>query len=1065
MIKNSLLRLNNAYKKYGKDIKFGNLHKEAINDWFKRYESGKLKNETSNYMGFNEIILKKLLGYKVELDFKFSYPLGPRNVEFMIMKNGEPYIPIELKGADVNLDKPYHGGLSPVEQASNYANKKESIKWFIVSNYYEFRLYNHRSQDKYIQFNLDDLKHNENTLKDFLLVFSKQSTIIKDILDKLYDKDGLFAADYKLENEFYKLYSQTRLMLIKELEHVNPITLDEAITYAQLILNRYIFICFAEDKNLLPDETSTKEILLPIRNHNIRRNEIWYRINGLFIDLYDGNPEKGITDYNGGLFIEDLSHLKIRDKIEDPNFYKDITIKYNFPEQKYIITNELKQYPQINQIYHNLLVISSFDFDSEIDVNILGHIFENSISDIEHLKEENTSKRKKDGVYYTPETITRIICENTIIRKLMKTPSEENSIILLQENSSKSLIKQLIEEYEEELDILEDKLKKLRICDPACGSGAFLNKATDILLDIHRAIHKMRTKSYNKENLKEIFNNIDNRRKILLNNIYGVDINKESIELTKLGLFLKVAQKGIKLPNLDKNIKCGNSLIDDSNHTDHPFNWEEEFKEVMTHGGFDIIIGNPPYVRQEKIKEYKPYFSEHYTVHTGVNDLYTYFFEKGLTLLKEDGYLGFISSNTFTRVNYGRKLREFLLQYNITNYIDFTGLEVFHDVSVDSSIIIINKNRNNEDILVNKRKTNFKLDQNRLNEDAWTFTHPKILNLRDKIFKKGIPLKKLSDININRGILTGLDEAFIINKKTYEELISKDPKNTEIIKPVLRGRDVKRYNINKEEGYIIFTRNGIDIKEYPIIHDYLYKFHEKLTPKNEDQKIGRKPGKYEWYEIQDTVNYYEEFQKPKIIYPEISSGPGFTIDKNGYYPLKTLFILTLKDNSIDLYYLLTLLNSNLIHFQMRFIASKLGNKTMQYSKIFMEQLPLIIPSLAEQKILGKYGIKILDLHKKISNEKTSFQKYLISDFKVGKLTKKLLSYWSLSFDELYKEVKKQNKKITRKEKDLLEEEYQSSLNIIQPLKNEITSNDKEINKLVYELYELTDEEINLIEKK
>nr|WP_054858991.1 DNA methyltransferase [Methanobacterium formicicum] len=160
--------------------------------------------------------------------------------------------------------------------------------------------------------------------------------------------------------------------------------------------------------------------------------------------------------------------------------------------------------------------------------------------------------------------------------------------------------------------------------DPACGSGAFLNKASDILLEIHQAIHKEQYKE--DKTLMPYFDNIKERRKILLNNIYGVDLNEESVEITKLSLFLKVCRKGLKLPNLDNNIKCGNSLIDDPKYTDKPFRWEKEYTEICSSGGFDIVIGNPPYVRQEKIKEIKPYLKKNYKVYTGVADLFVYFF-------------------------------------------------------------------------------------------------------------------------------------------------------------------------------------------------------------------------------------------------------------------------------------------------------------------------------------------------------------------------------------------------------------------------------------------------------
>ncbi|GAA5818580.1 MAG: Eco57I restriction-modification methylase domain-containing protein [Methanobrevibacter sp. CfCl-M3] len=1036
MIKNTLLRLSNAYKKYGKNIKIRHNHKEALNQWYKKYEAKELDNEMKNYPWFQKIILEELLGYKLEVDFKFAYSLDSRNVEFMIILDGEPYIPIELKGSDVNLDSPYHGGLSPVEQASNYANKRESIKWFIVSNYYEFRLYNQKSQDKYIQFNLDDLR-DENTLKDFLLCFSKQSILEEDIISKLYDSRGLFATDYNLENEFYKLYSQTRLMLIKELEYSNDIGRDEAISYAQLIMNRYIFICFAEDKDLLPDNTSSMDILTPIKNHNLRRGEIWHRLNGLFIDLFDGNPEKGITDYNGGLFREDLTHLRIRDKTES-EFYDDIKISYNFPEQTHIIMGELKQYPLINKIYRNLLIISSFDFDSDIDVNILGHIFENSINDIEELKQENVNKRKKDGVYYTPETITTYICENTIIPYLSKADNKT--------------IDSLIKEHEDDLSELEDKLRDIKLVDPACGSGAFLNKAIDTLLEIYRAIHKKRQYQ---NNLDETFSNIDNRRKILLNNIYGVDINKESIEITKLGLFLKVAQKGVKLPNLDKNIVCGNSLIDDPEYTNQPFDWTYPLDQTFSKGLFDIVIGNPPYVRQEKIKEFKPYFKEHYETYTGVADLYVYFFEKGLSILKNGGSLGFICSNKWTRANYGKKLRKYLLNYNIIHYNDYTGEKVFDDTTVDPSVIIINKTQD-EDNKIAVNNNSFCMEQSRLGEDSWSFEPPEILNLKDKIMGQGTLLKDIEDVNIFYGIKTGYNDAFIINEETKKELINKDPKNSEIIKPLLRGRDIGRWSINYQNLYLIVTKNGVDVPgEYLTIYEYLKQYEDKLT-KRYDQ------GEY-WYNLRNCA-YYEEFEKPKIIWSEMVSQPSFTKDLNNYFLLNTSYTLTINDNNLNLNYLVALFNSKLLYWYLTKISYSLGTKGIRYIKQYVEQLPIILASKEEQKPFIDLTNEIIAKNKELQSEIQSFHKYLKRDFNVTKINKNLMEYYNLSFEGLYKEIKKQHKGISRKEADKLEKEFLESVNIIKPLQNEIAIIDKDIDKLVYDLYNLTNDEVSIIEK-
>lgn len=283
---NRLLRLR---KKKLLDIKISTKIKSAINEWYKKYQLGELEDEVRNYLNFENIILKKLLDYKND-DFDFEYPLDGRSVEFMILKDNEPYIAIELKGTKTkDLTKKYGEKYSAVEQASNYASKKSTIEWYIVSNYYEFRLYNKKSQNNYISFNLDDFKPNEydydeERIKQFLSIFSKEAVLEKDYLHRVYDSKGLFPEDFNLENEFYKLYNETRLMFIKELEETNHLNRHEAIEYAQIILNRYIFICFCEDKDLCQTITTSDEYN-SIRRKVLAISTIWNRLNELFTSL------------------------------------------------------------------------------------------------------------------------------------------------------------------------------------------------------------------------------------------------------------------------------------------------------------------------------------------------------------------------------------------------------------------------------------------------------------------------------------------------------------------------------------------------------------------------------------------------------------------------------------------------------------------------------------------------------------------------------------------------------------------------------------------------------------
>lgn len=515
---------------------------DPISYWIKKLENDELKNEKANYIKFFKIILENILGYTVtDIDFEGNIGDEGRPVEFTLKKGDKDYVVVELKGTTCkDLNKRYNREQSPIEQVTNYASIKEETQWAFVSNYNEFRLFNPSYREKYISFKFKQLT-DPDVLKKFLLIFGKFSLIDKDIPQTLLKETKII--ERELEDEFYKLFSETRLMLIKELEYnTENIGRIEAIRLAQLILNRFIFLCFAEDLRLIPSETTADVILTPIKHKNLFEFTMWDRLNELFRFADKGNAERKISAFNGGLFKESLRHLEIRDKVEDLTFFDDCYKTWKFEEKYKDIESLLGVYKDtLNPIYKNLLLISSFDFGSELSVNILGHIFENSIGDIEELKSETTERRRKDGVFYTPEHITDYICRNAIIPYLSK-------------NNNATTIHQLINEYEttNSLDDLDNRLKNIKIVDIACGSGAFLNKAVDILFEIHEALHDSK---YAQDNtLNRYFDSLDSRKQIILNNIYGVDLNEESVEITKLSLFLKLAttsgvNQGFQLPN------------------------------------------------------------------------------------------------------------------------------------------------------------------------------------------------------------------------------------------------------------------------------------------------------------------------------------------------------------------------------------------------------------------------------------------------------------------------------------------------------------------------------------
>ncbi len=240
-------------------------------------------------------------------------------------------------------------------------------------------------------------------------------------------------------------------------------------------------------------------------------------------------------------------------------------------------------------------------------------------------------------------------------------------------------------------------------------------------------------------------------------------------------------------------------------------------------------------------------------------------------------------------------------------------------------------------------KNGFNVEQKLLKETGWTFQPSETIEIFKYIEKIGTPLKDLN-LKIYRGILTGFNEAFIIDEKTKNELIKKDPKSAEVIKPLIRGRDIKEFGMKWRNEYIIFTRRGIDIDKYPAIKEHLSKFRKQLEPKPEnwdDDKNGewegRKPGQYKWYEIQDTVDFYQEFEKPKIIYPEIGYRT-FVYDINNFYTNNKCFILATSKKYLTLFF-----SSNLLHGYFTTYGATLGKKGYEYRKIFMERLPIVLP--------------------------------------------------------------------------------------------------------------------------
>lgn len=1001
-MKNDLLNtklLEKYQDKFTLNVKKHDLLKEYI----EKVEKEEFKDEVANYINFYEYILRGVLGYKTDdLDYEGKVDDTSQRVEFALKFEDKKFMVIELKGQGTDLDNPQKGrkdSRSPVDQAFGYAIHIGSAEWIMVSDYEEFRLYNYHKKTNYISFNARELT-DKKIFKWFMLAFSKESHE-KGYLDKISSQTQII--ERKLEDEFYKLYHETRLMIIKELEEIRGFKREDAVHYAQLLLNRYMFICFAEDMGLLPAQISVQTITNSIKSRSVRRNSIWHNLNDLFLDINEGDPSRDIFPYNGGLFKEEFDqNIVIRDLVDDPEFFKETRQGWIFNEYSVDIESLVDPYQKnINPIYKNLLTISSFDFRSDLDVNIMGHIFENSIGDLEDLKEDRIGRRKKEGVYYTPDYITDYICRNTIIPYLSKTGKPDT-------------VEKLLDEYfGSEIDELDQKVKNIRIVDPACGSGAFLNRAADILLDIHQAIHERKYSGLN--TLDKHFDSVEERRSILLDNIYGVDLNEESVEITKLALFLNIfKRKGVEkekarpmqLPNIDKNIRCGNSIIDGPEYTEKPFKWEEEFPFK-----FDIVIGNPPYGAKLSKNE-KKFVKANYLVKN--SETAQLMMERSYSLLKNGGYHSFIIPKAFTFVStWGKIRKKFLEDLNVL--IDCK--KVWEEVKLEQIIYTIQKGKKFNKYYSGIRENHSikiiaEVDKSLVHK----FDGILLNSLSNKEIKIGSKIKEIKSSLAN------------IGKNKWGDVFYKEINNNKKGFKVLGGNEIQRYYTRGIKGYI-----------------------EEKFIKTEQSLI--KPNSIL---LQRIIAHIEN----PIDHIKIAA----TIFENSNYRIvNTVHQITL-DNEISNKYVLAVINSNFMNwFVYRFIFAK-AIRSFQFSRVVTEKIPIPKISLKQQKPFIEKADKMLKLNKKFQDEIYGFKDWLTTTFGVEKFSKKLDKYYELDFTDFLKELKK--KKVdtsSRKNQELLKKEFNNSIAKIEPLKAEIRETDAEIDRMVYKLHDLTEEEIQIIE--
>jgi hypothetical protein len=661
-------------------------HEAILNAWSRNLAAGNYDSETQNDAEFIQRILIDVLGYKGSSagdswTVAKNQPIGSGNVDvalgnFSVANPPHIIAPFELKGARLrDLDAEMPGRhKSPVQQAWEYAMDAKGAKWVLVSNYREIRLYAvGYGRKNYETFDLATMTVEENYTR-FQLLLSARNLLSERSLKLLEESE---ATEKDITKKLYDDYKDVRSRLIAEfMAEKNSRSASEAVELSQTILDRVLFIAFAEDKGLLKRDTLKQAFEL---RNPYSPQPAWENFKGLFTAIDSGNTQLNIPGYNGGLFAKN---------------------------------SQLESLQLSEESCKKLAQLGDYDFASDVSVNILGHIFEQSIADLEEIKsrfdpttavEEVGAKRRREGIFYTPAFVTHQIVEQALGRWLSEqkaqikfdklaplTDKDYASIqITGRGRNTKVTFNANVQKHVKTWEAYRGRLSSIKVLDPACGSGAFLNEVFDFLYREGNAINAALETLHGGQT--SIFR-WDTH--ILQNNIYGVDINKESIEITKLSLWLKTANRNEKLSYLDDNIQTGNSLIDDESIAGQlAFNWKEKFKSVMDDGGFDIVIGNPPYVDSEAMAKFwireREWITANYNQTRGNWDLYIAFLELGYNLLAPGGYLSFITPDKWIAKPFGIEIRKRFTP-GIVSILP-VGRDVFESALVDSIITTVHK--------------------------------------------------------------------------------------------------------------------------------------------------------------------------------------------------------------------------------------------------------------------------------------------------------------------------------------------------------------------------------------
>ncbi len=897
-------------------------------------------------------------------------------------------------------------------------------------------------------------------------------------MDDLFDRFSVEVVNKQFYLEVARFFDE--LVSGLSLPSVSQENVNIKKTFAVRLIGRLMFCWFLKQKKsvsgqLIPDEIFSSKIVSSNYYHGIVEPLFFEVLNtsidtrGIRNELFDKVPY-----LNGGLF---------NPQSEDYYELDRGTFTSKFINTLKISDGWFKDFFELLETY-NFTIDENTVFDQELSVDpeMLGRIFENLLAEIN--PETGSSERKRTGSFYTPRQIVEYMVDQSLIEYLKtKTgviPEKLSALISYDLSDDEDYPLTDIEKQK-----IVEAIGSLKILDPACGSGAYPIGALQKIVYMLQLVDPdcklwldLKLKGvpdlYKEKIINEVRSNpFDYVRKldVIKNSIFGVDIQPIAVDVSRLRCFLTLvveseiddakSNRGIEpLPNLDFKFVCANTLIglpkvektglfDDhsgiaelSNIMSEYFSCnsqrKNEIKLKFTHTQkeilektisafgkntgeltlklttwnpfsnnsnswfdsewmfgleekFDIVIGNPPYVEHKKLKGISSELKKIYTTYSGTADLYVYFYENGIQNLKEDGILAYITSNKFFRTSYGEKLRKYFTNFRINQIIDFTDVHVF-EALVASCIFIISKSNNkNNDIeiafandslskfaglrgFIDKNK--FILKQDTLNEKIWQLEDETRLALKKKIESGSITINGTGTINVYRGITTGYNPAFIVDNEKSKELINEDGKNCDVIKPLLQGRNIKKWFFKSNNENLLFVpwhfpiNNDASIygasemaekkleSEYSALYKHLLKFKTQLSDRNKEETGVR----YEWYSLQRcAASYYAEFEKEKIIWGLTADKWSFAYDEEKHFLPSNGYILTSKE--IQIKYLLALLNSRLMEYYFGFIGIMTAGNAFTLKQETISELPIKDVSLNEQKPFIDLVEKILAITK------------------------------------------------------------------------------------------------------